>query len=436
MSQADPGAFVDTEGGTAHVSRHNSVAAASLSSHAGTSRPSYAVDGTIWLDTNTPSAAINALNIYDGTDDILIGNVNTTSNVFGVTDMWDADFDTGIQVEEGADDDIVRIDVGGAEVVHVAGANVYLGDTANANMAVGITVNQGANDDEILAFKSSDIAHGYTTGSETDTYFTIAKESATTGGVRIVGYGETIHTEPAIRFIGYGNATGLTTKTNADFSASMELNFYGHNGSNALSNSGSNCNVWSISVYRGGAQAYLWGIDEDGDYFYDGADGGAFDVRIDPATGTAIPWDDMAMLRAVDLWRAAEYPDIVGPQVRPSRFDGNRYLKDDLGNKGYGGAGLISQVVSTEDWENGARALLSGPTHDHVVRGALWQNHEMMDAEIDTQEEVWSDLEAALAAAGVTISLGSYKARLLSHYTERGLPTQILDWDDPVPITA
>ena len=82
MAQADPGAFVDTEGGTAHVSRHNTVAAAMLSQHSGASRPSYAVAGTIWVDTDTPSATVNTVFYYDGTDDIPIGYVDVTNNVF------------------------------------------------------------------------------------------------------------------------------------------------------------------------------------------------------------------------------------------------------------------------------------------------------------------------------------------------------------------
>jgi hypothetical protein len=32
----------------------------------------------------------------------------------------------------------------------------------NTNMTAGLTINQGAADDEILAFKSSDVAHAYT----------------------------------------------------------------------------------------------------------------------------------------------------------------------------------------------------------------------------------------------------------------------------------
>src|SRR3989304_3025942 len=70
---------------------------------------------------------------------------------------------------------------------------IFLNDTANASMTTGLTLNQGAADDEILAFKSSDVAHGVTTGSyatETDTYGTGRKATAQHGGLSWRGYTE------------------------------------------------------------------------------------------------------------------------------------------------------------------------------------------------------------------------------------------------------
>ena len=87
MSQADPTAYVDSESGTAHVSRHNTVAAAFLSMHSGGSRPSYAAAGTLWRDSDTPSATVQTLFLYDGTDDIGLMQVDITNNYiakFGV----------------------------------------------------------------------------------------------------------------------------------------------------------------------------------------------------------------------------------------------------------------------------------------------------------------------------------------------------------------
>ncbi len=67
---------------------------------------------------------------------------------------------------------------------------MYIGDTANGNMTTGITINQGAADDELFALKSSDVAHGMTGQTETDTYGYIKKFSATLGGVKFGGLSE------------------------------------------------------------------------------------------------------------------------------------------------------------------------------------------------------------------------------------------------------
>lgn len=65
----------------------------------------------------------------------------------------------------------------------------YIGDTANANVTLGLTVNQAANDDQILALKSSDVGHAATGagGAETDTYGAFLKAEAAAGGLMIVG---------------------------------------------------------------------------------------------------------------------------------------------------------------------------------------------------------------------------------------------------------
>jgi len=92
------------------------------------------------------------------------------------------------------------------------GANkVYINDDANAFLTVGLTLNQGAADDEILSLKSSDVAHGMTTLTETDSYGLLEKAVGASGGLRIDGYtGATI----SIALIG-NHTTDNTTKSTA-----------------------------------------------------------------------------------------------------------------------------------------------------------------------------------------------------------------------------
>src|SRR3990167_7825270 len=90
--------------------------------------------------------------------------------------------------------------IGGASAAAITGTTIggtiltmsgtaYIGDTANANATLGLTINQGAADDQILAFKSSDIATGLTTlptqDIEADDFATFSKQAATDGGLNI-----------------------------------------------------------------------------------------------------------------------------------------------------------------------------------------------------------------------------------------------------------
>ncbi len=48
----------------------------------GTARPATPYAGQLWLDDDTPSATVWSLYLYDGTDDILLGTVDSTNNRF------------------------------------------------------------------------------------------------------------------------------------------------------------------------------------------------------------------------------------------------------------------------------------------------------------------------------------------------------------------
>lgn len=78
MTQFDPIIGAD-QSGLVYRQNDNNGKKALLNHHKGPSAPPYAEAGMIWLDdTATPWQ----LNIYDGTDWILIGNVDATTNAF------------------------------------------------------------------------------------------------------------------------------------------------------------------------------------------------------------------------------------------------------------------------------------------------------------------------------------------------------------------
>lgn len=69
-------------------------------------------------------------------------------------------------------------------------AKTFVGDDANGSMTLGLTINQAGADNEIVSLKSSDVAHGVTDVTETDTYGYLAKIGGATGGLYVVGLAE------------------------------------------------------------------------------------------------------------------------------------------------------------------------------------------------------------------------------------------------------
>lgn len=114
------------------------------------------------LTPNTGTAAIN----FDSPDGAAIGSItyNHSTNELALL-----------------------ADVAGK--TRIAG-QTFIGDTANTNNALGLTINQGSQSDQILSFKQSNVAHGITNVTETDTYGYVSPTSSTTGGCTYTGLSE------------------------------------------------------------------------------------------------------------------------------------------------------------------------------------------------------------------------------------------------------
>ena len=82
MSQHDYN--IANQGFPAFRSDLNNVLSAINTLNSGTSRPSSAVAGSLWLDTTTATAPI--LKLYDGADDISIATFNYTDNTVNILD--------------------------------------------------------------------------------------------------------------------------------------------------------------------------------------------------------------------------------------------------------------------------------------------------------------------------------------------------------------
>ena len=68
---------------------------------------------------------------------------------------------------------------------------IYITDTSNSDMTVGLSINQSGNDNQILGLRSTDIAHGLTTLALTETFADFRKISANNGGLQITTLSDT-----------------------------------------------------------------------------------------------------------------------------------------------------------------------------------------------------------------------------------------------------
>ena len=156
-----------------------------------------------------------------------------------------------------------------AGVVSVTGgtfsSTLYVNESANGSMTLGMTINQGANDNEVLAFKSSDIGHGYTSGGETDTYAAFQKSSATLGGLKITSLAEDAAEDQVTQIHSIGG-TAMTTKSTSGVGL-VDIYVAEHDGSGTIADITADGNVFSVRARVGSADVTRFMVDEDGDAY-------------------------------------------------------------------------------------------------------------------------------------------------------------------------
>lgn len=148
----------------------------------------------------------------------------------------------------------------------------FLNESANANMTVGLTINQGANDDQAICLKSSDVATGITSAgaisSETDDYAVLAKNSATGGGLIIQAAAET-GSKRGVTIFSMAGAPDTSPSATADASIILAGNV--HDGANARSDYAANSLVFGVYAYKSSASKAIMFIDAEGDLHVDGS---------------------------------------------------------------------------------------------------------------------------------------------------------------------
>lgn len=97
----------------------------------------------------------------------------------------------------------------------IADGGVFVNEDTNTFMTLGITINQGGNDNEALALKSSDVTTPFTALTEADTYFVAQKVDASAGGANLIGYRSSAGTAGrAMCLLGRLGEVADTTKDN------------------------------------------------------------------------------------------------------------------------------------------------------------------------------------------------------------------------------
>lgn len=192
----------------------------------------------------------------------------------------------------------------GAAGTSVSMGNVWIGDTSNADVTLGLTINQASNSDGILAFKRTGINHLLASFVETDTYGDF-KSYASTGGMSVRAYAEYDAANAIMEIISFGGA-GATTKSTTT-KGLIDLVALGHDGADSLADVGAGVAVVSMRARVGATQKTLWLMDEDGDTWQKGSitiepdsDADIDLITVEVTGSPTLSWDESETAFSVD----------------------------------------------------------------------------------------------------------------------------------------
>ena len=235
--------------------------------------------GSTASHSNNTAVGKQALGVITtGSENVAIGSgagdalVNGGNNVIIGYNAEGNDTDAGNCIVIGSEATGINhnsVTLGNADITATylaSGANdanvLYIGDTANASMTVGLTINQGAADNEILAFKSSDVSHAMTAEAEADTYGKFFKHTANAGGLQISGLRDADGVaEGALSFTGLLGEAADTTKSTSGGGV-INLTSVITNGSTGATAVGSDGNL--VVIHNGGSARFIFDAEGSG----------------------------------------------------------------------------------------------------------------------------------------------------------------------------
>jgi hypothetical protein len=226
----------------------------------------------------------------------------------------------------------------------------------NINDSAGegtITFNSAAEDGIHLGIKNSDVAHGITGMSETDTFFTIQKFDNADGGALLRGY-----TEANIGFQFFSVATSVNTTESTSGRSAFEI-----------------CSAKKTGTDKTTSDGHLFSVRNNNSTKFIVKEGG--ELLSDAAHSTYDEYDDAQLARAFDLSKGKNIKGLIN-----SKFD--KYIK--YNHETLADAGLVGRE------ENGTPNHFVNVTGmQRLHNGAIWQQYEkherLLEAVYDLAKE-------------------------------------------------
>ena len=289
-----------------------------------------------------------------------------------------------IKGDNGTSDRYIRlktVDSNGDDVIAsglmLKHSNVFIGDDGNANMTQGLTINQGSNDDEILDFKSSDMAHGMTDWAEADSWCTFLKYSGTDGGAYMRGFSEANH--GGIVLASLLNVAADTTKSTSGVGA-VHIRALTRTGTDATT-IGSDGNLFVI--INNATTRFIFDAE------------GSFHADVESTTYDA--YDDAQLVRAYDLSH--------GKGMIESQFD--KFID-------YNHETLAELKLVGREKDGTPNRMVNVTGMQHLHNGAIWQQYTEMQK---MKELIYDTMVEMLGKEKADQKLTDHDIKLLDNKT-------------------
>ena len=313
--------------------------------------------GVTLSGTTTHSGALNVTGGLDLGD----GNITNVGTIAADRVLGDADSDSYIDFPGS---DIVTINTGDNIRFRVDASGILStgGETSPDVTKGGLCLNQAQFDDKILTAKSSDVAHGFTSLAQADTYMKVQKCDGSLGGMAMDAFKE--NGIQAIRMTGNADGTPDTTKSTSA-NEIIEMRCAVRDGTTNGSTDTSNGNLFGI--HNGASAKFIF--DAEGDF------------HADSGSTTFDEYDDAQLARAYDLSH--------GKGVINSKFDKFvAYNHEKLADL---------ELVGRED-DGTPNHFVNVTGMQRLHNGAIWQQYEkhnqLLEAVYDLAKEAVGEEKA------------------------------------------